>query len=192
MAVTTTYAVTADGNMAYVINGQSNPSLSLIRGNDYVFQINAMGHPFWIQTTGGGYSSSAVYENGVTGNGVQIGTVTLHVASDAPDVLYYQCQNHTMMGGQFSVSDPISSQQFLEVDPFSPTIEDLVDKVFYGIKQNRLTGKASIDTILGDEPIRIPSAWSTRADDYLNWMWSYNSFRYYYDEETGHLLMEVL
>lgn len=84
------------------------------------------------------------------------------------------------------------SQQFITVDTGSATIEDLVDKVFYGVRQNRQTGKASIDTIAGDEPIRLPDQYSVRVDDYVNWTWSYNRFIYSYDTETGHLLMEVL
>jgi hypothetical protein len=84
------------------------------------------------------------------------------------------------------------AQEFIDIDAGSAGIEDLVDKAFYGLRQNRLTGKASIDTITGDEPIRLPDAYSVRTDDYVNWMWSYSTFRYSYDIETGHLLMEVL
>jgi hypothetical protein len=83
-------------------------------------------------------------------------------------------------------------QQFVTVDRRSPDLEDLVDKIFYGVKQDALTGKAVIDKIKGDEPIRLPSTTSTSRNDYVNWMWTYNNLRYSWDANTGRLLMEVL
>jgi hypothetical protein len=85
------------------------------------------------------------------------------------------------------------AQVFLDIDgDLSPTLEDLVDKAFYGARQDILTGKAVIDTITGDAPIRLPNPNNVRPDDYVNWMWSNNTFRFNWDTETGHLLMEVL
>jgi len=85
------------------------------------------------------------------------------------------------------------AQELIQVDGnFSTTIEDLVDKSFYGLRQNAETGQAFIDVIKGDEPIRLPNAYETRSDDYLNWMWSYNTFRYSYNQTTGRLQLEVL
>lgn len=84
-------------------------------------------------------------------------------------------------------------QEFIEIDDgFSTTLEDLVDKAFYGLRQDTETGQAFIDIIKGDEPIRLPSEFETRSDDYLNWMWSYNTFRYSFDQTTGRLQLEVL
>ena len=83
-------------------------------------------------------------------------------------------------------------QTLVQIDgTASPTIEDLVDKVFYGLRQDTLTGQAYIDTISGDEPIRLPSEYENSPDDYLNWMWSYNTFRYSFTE-AGRLEMEIL
>ena len=85
------------------------------------------------------------------------------------------------------------AQELIQVDGnFSATIEDLVDKSFYGLKQNTETGQAYIDIIKGDEPIRLPNEYETRSDDYLNWMWSYNTFRYTFNQNTGRLQLEVL
>jgi hypothetical protein len=85
------------------------------------------------------------------------------------------------------------AQDLVQVDGnFSTTIEDLIDKSFYGLRQNTETGQAYIDIIKGDEPIRLPNEYETRSDDYLNWMWSYNTFRYSFDTNTGRLQMEVL
>ena len=85
------------------------------------------------------------------------------------------------------------AQELIQVDGnFSTTIEDLVDKSFYGLRQNKETGQAFIDVIKGDEPIRLPNEFESRSDDYLNWMWSYNTFRYSYNQNTGRLQLEVL
>ena len=85
------------------------------------------------------------------------------------------------------------AQELIQVDGnFSTTIEDLVDKSFYGLRQNIETGQAYIDIIKGDEPIRLPNEYESRSDDYLNWMWSYNTFRYPFNQNTGRLQLEVL
>jgi hypothetical protein len=85
------------------------------------------------------------------------------------------------------------AQELIQVDGnFSTTIEDLVDKSFYGLRQDTETGQAYIDIIKGDEPIRLPNEYETRSDDYLNWMWSYNTFRYTFNQNTGRLQLEVL
>jgi len=55
------YAVTANGSSNYVINGSSNPTLTLVRGETYTFNVNATGHPFWITTASGAYSAGNVY-----------------------------------------------------------------------------------------------------------------------------------
>jgi hypothetical protein len=85
------------------------------------------------------------------------------------------------------------AQDLVDIDDgFSETLEDLVDKAFYGLKQNTETGQAYIDIINGDAPIRLPDEFEVTSTSYLNWMWSYNTFRYSFDQETGRLLLEVL
>lgn len=85
------------------------------------------------------------------------------------------------------------AQDLVDIDDgFSTTIEDLVDKAFYGLRVNVETGQAYIDIINGDAPIRLPDEYEVTSTSYLNWMWSYNTFRYSFDQETGRLLLEVL
>ena len=85
------------------------------------------------------------------------------------------------------------AQEFIEIDEeYSETIEDLVDKAFYGLRQNTETGQAYIDIINGDSTIVLPDEYETTSTSYLNWMWSYNTFRYSFDNATGRLLLEVL
>jgi hypothetical protein len=42
--------ITNSGSGSYIINGNNNPTLTVIRGMKYIFSVNASGHPFWIQT----------------------------------------------------------------------------------------------------------------------------------------------
>ena len=86
-----------------------NPTIELYRGNTYKFIINASGHPFNIMTepykTGISVddSTSVIYSKGVTNNGADVGTVEFVVPMDAPNVLYYQCSNHTAMNGVINI-----------------------------------------------------------------------------------------
>jgi hypothetical protein len=99
---TTTFTVTAAGGI-YVVNGTNNPVLTMYRGQTYTFNINASGHPFYIQTSAGSYSSTNVYSNGVTGNGTN--TLTFVVPNNAPSTLYYVCEIHSNMGNQINITD---------------------------------------------------------------------------------------
>jgi len=96
------FAVTNAGSGAYVIDGSSNPSLTLQRGVSYRFQVSASGHPFWIKTAAVTGTGSA-YSTGVTNNGIDSGTIVFNVPLNAPDTLYYICQYHVGMVGTLNV-----------------------------------------------------------------------------------------
>lgn len=84
-------------------------------------------------------------------------------------------------------------QSFILVDgEYSAELEDLVDKTFYGVRLDVQTGQAFVDIIKGNEPISLPTEWSRSSADYINWVWTYNTLRFSFTEETGRLLMEVL
>jgi hypothetical protein len=96
------FQVTSSGTSAYIIDGASNPTLTLVRGQSYFFTVNASGHPFWIktaQTTGTGNQ----YNSGVTNNGDDVGGISFTVPNDAPSTLYYICQFHGSMTGTISI-----------------------------------------------------------------------------------------
>jgi hypothetical protein len=97
-----TLNVTAPDMTAYVIDGASNPDLTLCRGSTYVFALNTPGHPFYIKSVQGSGTANA-YDTGVTGNGSTSGTLTFIVPSNAPDTLYYNCAIHAVMTGTIHV-----------------------------------------------------------------------------------------
>src|SRR5262245_55141737 len=101
-----TYAVTPSGMTAWVIDGALNPNLTLQRGKTYAFNVNAIGHSFYIKTqreTGATFA----YNDGVKNNGDNLGTVTFDVPVDAPEFLFYQCGVHIAMGGRIFIVSPV-------------------------------------------------------------------------------------
>ena len=103
-AAPTVFTVTNNVSSNYIINGGSNPTLSVTEGQTYIFNINASGHPFWIKTTPVTGTGNA-YNSGVTNNGIDNGTITFVVPYDAPSTLYYICQFHSGMVGTINVTN---------------------------------------------------------------------------------------
>jgi hypothetical protein len=100
-----TFVVTeSQDGLKYVFNGTpDSPDIVLIRGLTYYFEANLPGHPFWIQTTPGAFDINSVFTDGIINNGVEVGTLTFTVPEDAADILYYACEYHPGMTGQFLV-----------------------------------------------------------------------------------------
>lgn len=96
------YYITNSGSGAYLVNGISNGTIYFEKGKKYRIHVNANGHPFWIQTVSGGYSSANVYNAGIANNGTQNGHIIIELAQDAPQ-LYYACQYHSSMAGSIFV-----------------------------------------------------------------------------------------
>ena len=78
---------------------ENDPVLYLRRGETYIFDVNASGHPFEIRLSNGG----AAYNTGITNNAVQIGQLTFTVPMSAPSTLYYQCTIHSSMGNTINI-----------------------------------------------------------------------------------------
>ena len=97
-----TFTVTNQGLGAYIIDGQTNAPLQLTRGETYIFNINAAGHPFLLKTVQGNGVGNQ-FNSGVTGNGTQTGTLSFTVPLDAPNTLFYNCQFHASMTGTITV-----------------------------------------------------------------------------------------
>jgi hypothetical protein len=100
----TSYEVGNTSSTSYRLNGYANPAITVVRGQTYTFELNASGHPFWIKTAATTGTGDA-YSTGVTNNGDDVGTITWTVDIDAPNTLYYICQNHSAMGGTITVVD---------------------------------------------------------------------------------------
>ena len=112
-APSVSYTVTNNANGAYTFSGSAagdNPNLGpMYKGGTYTFNVSATGHPFYLTTDNGTNFSAGTYfgeyTSGVTGSRTDSGTVTFVVPSDAPDTLYYQCGNHSVMRGAITIKD---------------------------------------------------------------------------------------
>jgi hypothetical protein len=102
------YYITNNGSGAYIVNGVSNGPITFEKGKKYRIHVNATGHPFWIQTVSGAYSSGNLYSTGITGNGTQAGHIIVELTQNAPDKLYYACQYHSSMSGSIYSGNPSS------------------------------------------------------------------------------------
>ena len=92
-----------EGNR-WQIDGAKTPNLFLVRGNTYVFDVSDSTNSTHVLAfaTAADAAGSTEYTTGVTSSGTagQSGaTITLVVASDAPDTLFYYCTAHTEMAG---------------------------------------------------------------------------------------------
>ena len=103
------WKVVNSGSSAYRFTGpgqdgsENNPNIYLVRGQRYIFDVNASGHPFQLRIASGG----AAYSDGVTNNGAQSGQVIINVQHDAPPQLYYQCTSHGgMVGNIYIIGGP--------------------------------------------------------------------------------------
>jgi hypothetical protein len=97
------YYIANSGTGSYTVNGVANGLITFERGKKYRIHMNASGHPFWIQTVSGAYSSGDVYSTGITNGGEDAGYILIELPQNAPDNLYYACEFHSSMAGSISV-----------------------------------------------------------------------------------------
>lgn len=99
-------------SQGFAIDGVQGAELTLKRGMTYAFRMDNVPvfHPFYISTSDLG-AGTGQYTDGVVGSGAT-GNDTLFFTpgSDAPDMLYYQCQNHQYMGYQINIEGGAMSQ----------------------------------------------------------------------------------
>ena len=120
------YYITNDGFGGYLVNGVLNGLINLIKGKKHKIVVNASGHPFWIQTVPGGYSSTNVYATGITNAGTANGSIIVELPQNAPDDLYYACEYHPSMRGSIAVtSENVSTPKTISASAHTLELTDL-------------------------------------------------------------------
>ena len=103
------YDVTNSGASDYLFTGEfltnaADPTLSGQVGERFEFQVDALGHPFWVKDTGtgGAGNASEAWADYLEGNGSDQGLVA--VVFNTPGTYFYQCEYHSGMVGQIVIS----------------------------------------------------------------------------------------
>jgi len=125
-----TITVTNDASNSYLLDGSANQSIDIHPGITYKFELNVSTHPFLLLDAAVTSNFSANYYNeglshddgagnvvtGANAQGQTSGTLIFKVPHDAPDTLYYVCENHpSTMKGVLSTSDfPAEAQAELD------------------------------------------------------------------------------
>ena len=101
--------VTDDGaNTNFVFSGATsgnNVAITVQEGDYLVFNINASGHPFYLQSVAGPYdpANALIAADGVTNNGTDSGTIIFDTSEVFAGTYYYVCGNHGSMTGTITI-----------------------------------------------------------------------------------------
>ena len=101
----------------YVINGVQSPTLVLVRGKTYTFNIDTgVTHDFYFSTKPKGWGMDTLTA-GVKGQFTYKGVVTFTPTAETPDVVYTACRNHKYMGGEIRIVNPGDENKPLDAKP---------------------------------------------------------------------------
>ncbi len=92
----------------------NNPTLILYKGQTYTFDINATGTPLTIKTKRT-LETSFNYNDGVSAQGVEKGTITFTVGNSTPEVLYYVAENDINNTGLIQIKE-IEENTIIDVE----------------------------------------------------------------------------
>ena len=181
--ITITVANPGSGNR-YYINGVLQQTLTLYRGVTYRFDqadSSNSSHPFRLSTTSNGtHASGSQYTDGWTttpsglsynpGNSGAFGQYV--VPTDAPNTLYYYCQNHSGMGGAINIlSGSVNTNGLVASNVSIQNQMDITDmNITSGLKANGSTGSnGQVLTSSGGGAMTwtTPSSFSGDIADYI-------------------------
>ena len=81
-----------------------NPTLILYKGQTYTFEINTPGNPFTIKTKRT-LEEEFNYDDGVSAQSIEKGTITFRIGNNAPENLYYVAENDINNSGLIQIKD---------------------------------------------------------------------------------------
>ena len=120
-----------------------NPTIFVSRGQKYQFDLDSGGFPFYIKTEPT-VDLLNQYNDGVEGNGTQVGIVTFKVPFNAPNILFYQASNTSGMGGTIFVAN---NGEGMSLDRIEAEFGDITN---LDVQFLNVTGIATIKNIVSD------------------------------------------
>jgi hypothetical protein len=142
------YYITNSGTGSYLVNGVSNGIINFQKGKKYRIVVNAVGHPFWIQTVPGAYSLANVYSTGITNGGTANGRILVELPQSAPNNLYYVCEYHPSMNGKINSS----SLELLEYEPLSSATSYTITSA-NSSKMTEFTASTNVAITIPSDPL---------------------------------------
>jgi hypothetical protein len=121
LEIASTYTVTLENELntytyLFTPNGlERNPTLTLLRGQTYTFNIDCPGQPLSIKTLRTAGAQDRYHSIDFNQFAVENGTLTITVPYDAPDVLYYVSEANVDVGGVIHVLS-IEDNTYINVD----------------------------------------------------------------------------
>lgn len=117
---TENFRVTNANTDNWNIDYTPNPTLTLTRGNTYVFNLElSFPYAFFIKSAES-FGTTDIYSSGVSNNGATGGLITFVVPQDAPDMLFYCNDTEFNLRGQINIIDAVSGTGpgfFIQADP---------------------------------------------------------------------------
>jgi len=92
-------------DIGFVVDGIQGEELVLTRGVTYLFHVRTnVQHDFYFTTSPMGRGAGTVTD-GITGQFTYKGDVTFTPSAATPDLMYYECRNHSYMGGTIHIAN---------------------------------------------------------------------------------------
>jgi hypothetical protein len=137
-----------------------NPTIYLSRGQNYRFDVDASGSPFFIKTSPS-VDTSNQYNDGVENNGVEVGICTFKVPYNAPNVLYYQSSLLEDGGGKIVLNSDGLTQNSDNV-----TVSNLLDSQKQADFVNiNATGITTLESLKGPNNFSVSAGILTVRQD---------------------------
>jgi hypothetical protein len=113
----------------FVIKGQDHPSLVLLRGYTYHFNLDGsstLGNKFYVSES---QDSGIPYTTGVTGSPADSGLISFNVSQSTPDKLYYGVLGRTGFGNEILIlDDDVSQNEHFKAKDATTSVAMLADK----------------------------------------------------------------
>lgn len=73
----------------------------------------------------------------------------------------------------------------------TPFVDDIANKVFYGFRYYKDTGKLILEILSGEDPVTLPLDDVINDLDYRQWIFTQKELNFSWNDSNSHMLVEV-